>query len=124
MVSNENAPQRQAHTLVASDRVEGTAVYGANNRRIGRIERLMIDKVSGQVAYAVMTFGGFLGIGEDHYPLPWAMLRYDTSLDGYKVDISEQQLKTAPKFGKDDQWDWSGRHEQVHKHYGIDPIWY
>lgn len=124
MASDRIEPQRRPSALVASDRVEGTAVYGASNRRIGRIERLMIDKVSGQVAYAVMTFGGFLGIGEDHYPLPWAMLHYDTSLDGYKVDVSEQQLKTAPKFGKDDHWDWSGRHEQVHKHYGVDPIWY
>src|SRR5215831_3630597 len=116
MTADQVNPQDAASALIASDRVEGTAVYGPDNHRIGRIERLMIDKVSGKVAYAVLTFGGFLGIGEDHYPLPWAMLRYDTSLDGYKVDISEQQLKTAPKFGKDDQWDWSGRHEQVHKH--------
>lgn len=124
MATEETAAQPQHSALVASDRVEGTAVYGPGNRRIGRIERLMIDKVSGQVAYAVLTFGGFLGIGEDHYPLPWAKLRYDTALDGYKVDISEQQLRDAPKFGKDDYWDWSGRREQVHKHYGVDPIWY
>jgi len=84
----------------------------------------MIDKLSGKVAYAVLSFGGFLGIGEDHYPLPWAKLQYDTKLDGYKVDLTEDQLKAAPKFGKDDYWDWSGRHEQVHKHYGVDPIWY
>jgi hypothetical protein len=96
----QRRPSRRA--LVASDRVEGTAVYGANNRRIGRIERLMIDKVSGKVAYAVMTFGGFLGLAEDHYPLPWPMLHYDTKLDGYKIEVSEQQLKHAPKFGKDD----------------------
>jgi len=124
MATEETAAQPQHSALVASDRVEGTAVYGPGNRRIGRIERLMIDKVSGQVAYAVLTFGGFLGIGEDHYPLPWAKLHYDTALDGYKVDISEQQLRGAPKFGKDDYWDWSGRHEQVHKHYGVDPICY
>ena len=73
----------------------------------------MIDKASGKIAYAVLTFGGFLGIGEDHYPLPWTKLRYDTALDGYKVDITEQQLRDAPKFGKNDNWDWSGRHELV-----------
>jgi hypothetical protein len=110
--------------LIASDRIEGTAVFGPNHRRIGRIERLMIDKKTGQVAYAVLSFGGFLGIGEDHYPLPWATLSYDTALDGYRIDATEQQLRDAPSFGKDDYWDWSGRHEQVHKHYGVDPIWY
>jgi PRC-barrel domain len=123
-MASDQATPPQPSALVASDRVEGTAVYGANNRRIGRIERLMIDKVSGKVAYAVMTFGGFFGLGEDHYPLPWPMLHYDTKLDGYKVEVNEQQLKDAPKFRKDDYFDWSGRHEQVHKHYGVDPIWY
>ena len=124
MATDETAAQSKHSALVASDRVEGTAVYGPGNRRIGQIERLMIDKASGKIAYAVLTFGGFLGIGEDHYPLPWTKLRYDTALDGYKVDITEQQLRDAPKFGKNDYWDWSGRHEQVHKHYGVDPIWY
>jgi hypothetical protein len=114
----------QPEPLVASDRVEGTAVFGPDRRRIGRIERLMIDKKTGQVAYAVLSFGGFLGIGEDHYPLPWTTLDYDTKLDGYRIDVTEQQLRDAPKFGKNDYWDWSGRHEQVHKHYGVDPIWY
>jgi hypothetical protein len=124
MTEEQINPEIGASALIASDRVEGTAVYGPGNHRIGRIERLMIDKVSGKVAYAVLTFGGFLGIGEDHYPLPWAKLDYDTKLDGYRVDLTEDQLRAAPKFGKDDYWDWSGRHEQVHKHYGVDPIWY
>ncbi|MGB8486642.1 MAG: PRC-barrel domain-containing protein, partial [Xanthobacteraceae bacterium] len=81
MATDETAAQSKHSALVASDRVEGTAVYGPGNRRIGRIERLMIDKASGKIAYAVLTFGGFLGIGEDHYPLPWTKLRYDTALD-------------------------------------------
>jgi hypothetical protein len=59
--------------LIGSDKVEGTAVYGPDNQRIGSIERVMIDKLSGKVAYAVLGFGGFLGIGDDHYPLPWAV---------------------------------------------------
>jgi len=123
-MASDQAKEPRPSALVASDRVEGTAVYDADNHRIGRIERLMIDKTSGKVAYAVLTFGGFLGFGEDHYPLPWPALHYDTRLDGYKIDVSEQQLKQAPKFGKNEYFDWSGRHEQVHKHYGIDPIWY
>ena len=74
--------RRETGTLIGSDKVEGTAVYGADNQKIGSIERVMIDKVSGQVSYAVLGFGGFLGIGDDHYPLPWQSLKYDTGLGG------------------------------------------
>ena len=90
-------------SLIAGDRVEGTAVYDAHGKRIGKVERLVIDRASGQVTYAVLSFGGFLGIGADHYPIPWPMLDYDEKLGGYRVDITEEQLKNAPKIeqGKD-----------------------
>ena len=94
---------------MASDQVEGTAVYDADGKRIGKIERLMIDKLTGKVAYAVMSFGGILGIGADHYPIPWSLLRYNEKLGGYQVDITEKQLKNAPKFGQNENWDWSDR---------------
>ncbi|MEY9261794.1 hypothetical protein ABIF23_001189 [Bradyrhizobium elkanii] len=61
----------ESDALIGSDKVEGTAVYGADGNKVGTIERLMIDKTSGKVSYAVLSFGGFLGIGDDHYPLPW-----------------------------------------------------
>jgi hypothetical protein len=79
-------------SLIGSDKVEGTAVYGPDDRKIGTVQRVMIDKISGKVAYAVVSFGGFLGMGEDYYPMPWAKLDYDTSLGGYRVDITEDQL--------------------------------
>ena len=66
-------------SLIESDRVEGTSVYGSDNSHIGSIKRLMIDKKSGQVAYAVMSFGGFLGLGEDSYTVPWGKLDYSTA---------------------------------------------
>jgi hypothetical protein len=73
----------------------------------------MIDELTGKVAYAVMSFGGILGIGADHYSIPWSLLRYNKKLGGYQVDITEQQLKNAPKFGQNENWDWSGRaHDQ------------
>ena len=71
---------RETAGLIGSDKVEGTYVYDAKGEHIGSIERVMIDKRSGQVAYAVLSFGGFLGIGTDYYPIPWASLSYDTSL--------------------------------------------
>src|SRR5438105_4460678 len=98
---------RETSSLIGSDKVEGTAVYGANDAKIGSIERVMIDKVSGRVSYAVLSFGGFLGIGNDHYPLPWQSLKYDTRLGGYVTGITEQQLKGAPKYGNDNAWNWN-----------------
>jgi sporulation protein YlmC with PRC-barrel domain len=73
---NRNS-SKAASNLIGSDKVEGTPVYRSNGGRVGQIERVMIDKFSGKVAYAVMSFGGFLGIGEDYYPLPWSVLTYD-----------------------------------------------
>ncbi len=80
---------RETGSLIGSDKVEGTAVYGADDTKIGSIERVMIDKMSGKVSYAVLSFGGFLGIGDDHYPLPWQSLKYDTNLGGYRTGITE-----------------------------------
>src|SRR5437763_6270700 len=93
--------------LIGSDKVEGTAVYGADQNKIGSIERVMIDKLSGKVAYAVLSFGGFLGIGDDHYPLPWQSLKYDTTLGGYRTGVTESQLKGAPKYSNDKAWHWN-----------------
>ena len=98
---------RETGTLIGSDKVEGTAVYGADDTKIGTIERVMIDKTSGRVSYAVLSFGGFLGIGDDHYPLPWQSLKYDTNLGGYRTGITEQQLQGAPKYRNDNSWDWN-----------------
>src|SRR5262245_15683997 len=73
---------RETVDLIGSDKVEGTAVYDAKGERMGTIKRVMLEKRSGQVSYAVLSFGGFLGIGSDSYPIPWDALKYDTSLGG------------------------------------------
>jgi hypothetical protein len=107
--------------LIGSDKVEGTAVYGADHNKIGSIERVMIDKKSGRVSYAVLSFGGFLGIGDDHYPLPWQSLKYDTSLGGYVTGVTETQLKGAPHYRNDNTWNWSDptRTRAVNDYYGV-----
>jgi hypothetical protein len=64
--------------LIESDRVEGTTVYDPQGNDIGIIKRLMIEKLSGRVAYAVMSFGGFLGMGSEEHTIPWSKLTYDT----------------------------------------------
>ena len=93
--------------LISSDRVEGTSVFRSDGDKVGRIERLMIEKRSGKTLYAIMNFGGFLGIGEDSYPLPWSLLTYNPELGGYEVNISDEQLKGAPKIETGKSWDWS-----------------
>jgi PRC-barrel domain len=111
--------KRETSNLIGSDKVEGTPVYRPNGDSIGQIERVMIDKLSGKVAYAVMSFGGFLGMGEDYYPLPWSVLTYNPSLGGYEVNITEQQLKNAPKYSRHESWDWADRARKVSHFYGL-----
>src|SRR5438094_645925 len=94
------------HQLIASDRVEGTAVRRPNGDMIGHIERLMIDKVSGKVSYAVLSFGGFLGMGTNLLPLPWGRLRYNTTFEAYELDIDDDELKRAPSFRADKDCEW------------------
>lgn len=112
---------RETGLLIGSDKVEGTAVYGADGNKIGSIERIMIEKISGRVSYAVLGFGGFLGLGNDHYPLPWPSLKYNTDLGGYQTMITVDQLNGAPKYASDDDWNWgdSGRARAVNDYYGV-----
>jgi PRC-barrel domain len=108
--------------LISSEDVQGTEVYGAGDKTIGEIDHLLIEKVSGRVTYAVMSFGGFLGLGHSHYPFPWAALKYDTNLGGYRTGITEGRLRDAPEFS-DDSWedrDWETR---THEHYGVPGYW-
>jgi PRC-barrel domain len=112
---------RETGTLIGSDKVEGTSVYGADEERIGSIERVMIDKVSGRVSYAVLSFGGFLGIGDDHYPLPWPSLKYNTKLGGYQTMIPADRIQKAPRYAEEADWNWSdvSRARSVNDYYGV-----
>jgi len=114
-----DVPRDETFSLIASDKVEGTAVYGPDREKIGSIDNVMIDKRSGRVAYAVLSFGGFLGMGTDHYPLPWSVLKYDEDLGGYVSNLTKDQLMGAPKYSDDENWDWDSREYigQVDTHY-------
>jgi hypothetical protein len=107
--------------LIESDRVEGTTVYDPQGNNIGSIKRLMIEKVSGKVAYAVLSFGGFLGMGADEHTIPWNKLDYDTSLGGYRTDITEEQLRGAPAFARNSNHDWSDqdRERELHDYWQV-----
>ena len=110
------------HQLISSEDVEGVNVYDMTGKKIGEIDHLMIDKVSGRVTYAVMSFGGFLGLGHSHYPIPWAALKYDAKQGGYVTGITEKQLKDAPAFS-DDSWSDRNWETQTYRHYNVTPYW-
>jgi sporulation protein YlmC with PRC-barrel domain len=111
-------------SLIASDKVEGTAVYNREGERLGSIANFMVDKVSGTVRYAVLSFGGFLGLGQDHYPLPWSMLAYDTGMGGYVVDLDKEMLTNAPRYARDREPAYDRDYgRSVYDYYGVTFPW-
>jgi PRC-barrel domain protein len=93
----------EPHSLIASDRVEGTPVRSTDGTTIGTIERVMIDKLTGNVAYAVLSFKGFVGVGQRRLPIRWRHLTYDRKLAAYHLDLSENELSAMP-HGRDIDW--------------------
>ena len=111
--------------LISSDKVEGTAVYNRQDRKLGSVRNFMVDKVSGQVAYAIMSFGGFLGIGEKYHPLPWRVLTYDERLGGYVVDLDRDRLEGAPTYEPSYYPNWADRSygNRIDDYYGVPSYW-
>ena len=109
----------ETNRLISSDKVAGTAVYDLAGDKLGSIYTVMIDKFTGQVTYAVMSFGGFLGIGDRYHPLPWKGLNYDTSLGGYRVDVGREQLERAPSYASGEMpWSDPAYGRSVSDYYG------
>jgi sporulation protein YlmC with PRC-barrel domain len=114
-----------ASPLIASNQVEGTAVFDPSGKHIGSIKRLVIEKVSGRVVYTVASFGGFLGLGSNDYTIPWNRLSYDVGLGGFLTDITETQLKGSPAFSQDRDWDFTDReHERALNDYYDSPYYW
>ena len=123
MTQTPTERQTHANPLVSSDDVEGTDVYGTDGSKVGRIARMLIDKETGHVAYAMMSFGGFLGLGQEEYPIPWKSLSYDEMRHGFVTDITKEQLETAP--AQDGDWERERDiHSRLYEHYGIVPYWF
>jgi len=112
-------------SVISASKVTGTDVYNTEGQHLGEIHDLMLDKRTGKIAYAVMSFGGFLGIGERYHPLPWATLKYDTRQGGYVVGLTKQQLEGAPRFGRDENPAWGDRtfEQRIHDYYRAPPYW-
>lgn len=97
------------HDLVPSDRIEGVPLCGRDGTKIGIIERLMLDKLSGHVAYAVLRYGGTFSPPPRHFPIAWTALKYNPATKVYEADVSIEQLREGPCELDGDAFDWGER---------------
>jgi sporulation protein YlmC with PRC-barrel domain len=110
-----------SNDLISSDKVEGTAVYNIEGDKLGSVDDLIIDKRSGHVRYAVLEFGGFLGMGTDRYPMPWGVLKYDTAKEGYVVPLDKARIERAPRYSESDTPAYTQEYgSKVNGYYGVD----
>ena len=119
-MAQTDIPVDETNRLIASNKVEGTAVYNRNREKLGSIYNFMVDKQSGQVEYAVLSFGGLFGMGGDYYPLPWDVLTYDTEQGGYVVDLDKEVLEKAPHYRSGDEPTFDRDYSrEVSDYYGV-----
>jgi len=121
MTSDPSLPLDRVERVVAADRVNDTAVYSRSGVALGTVDRLMIDRISGRIAYAVIAIGG----GERRQALPWSVLHYDPLLGGYLVNLDRKVLEDAPTFARDESVDWNneGWNRQLHDYYRVPHFW-
>ena len=120
--------RKPEHPLIPADRVSGADVVDKSGDKLGKIEDVAIDKVSGHVAYAILSFGGVLGLGSKYHAVPWKALRYDEDKRAYVVPLTKSDLEKAPMIDETELSGWSDEasREQIHSFYagyGIGPFW-
>ena len=117
--------KQSTHDLISSDRVDGTAVYGPQGDKIGSVKHMLIEKLGGQVTDVVISVGSFLGIGGELHSLPWSKFAYDTGLGGYKLDVTEDQLRKAPSFSEENAERAHDRDYQatVYEYWAVPTYW-
>lgn len=117
---------KETSRLISSEKVAGSKVENIKGDSLGHIEEIMVDKISGRVAYAVLNYGSFLGMGGKLFALPWDILKYNTDRDAYVIDLPEDRLKSAPSFEASDWPDLGNRDygKRIHDYYGSRADWY
>ncbi len=108
-------------TLLETSKIAGTAVYGVDNVQIGELDELLIDTINGQVRYAVISFGGLLGLGRSHYVVPWLTLKWQSDLQGYVTGITQAQLEASPN--NPSSWGDRSWEEKLHGTFGAPGYW-
>jgi hypothetical protein len=117
--SRDEVATDETMNLISADKVVGTSVYNHQGESLGSVYGLMLNKLNGRVAYAIMSFGGFLGMGESYHPLPWRVLKYETSMGGYVVDLDRRRLESAPSYTRANEPDWATYPASIDAYYAI-----
>ena len=111
-------------SLIAADKVKDATVFNRKGEKLGTIDDILIDRTTGRAIYAVLSFGGFLGMNEKHHPMPWATLAYDTKMGGYVVDLDKKILEAAPNCDSDGNFEWTAEYgRKVDKYYSAPGYW-
>lgn len=119
-------PTPSGHTIaIPASKVMGTAVYNPAGEKIGVVRDVMLDKLSNNIMFAVISFGGFLGMGTQHHALPWSVLDYDKERGGYVVPFTHEQLAAAPAYSIEDLTSGDGQaaRNASYDFYKVDPYW-
>jgi hypothetical protein len=123
-------PDARHDKLIVASRVKGASVFNLEGERIGHVDDLSIERSTGAVRYVLMSFGGFLGIGDKLHPLPWSILKYDIERAGYTVPLSKAQLESAPSYSAEELAAYGGQDVDYREHlfqyyhqYGATPYW-
>ncbi len=110
---------------VKTSNIIGTKVVSPKNEDLGKVEEVVIDVFNGRIGYLILSFGGFLGMGEKLYAVPWKALHYDNELHVYVLNLTKEQIERAPGFEKetwpeftDERWN-----RNVHSYYELPPFW-
>lgn len=111
--------------ILSVSTLSGDSVVNPDGEDLGEIEEIMLDVETGQVSYAVLSLGGFLGMGEKLFAIPWQALAVDEANERMVLDVSKDRLENAPGFDKDDWPEFADRSwgQRIHEHYGYDPYW-
>ena len=126
--SNWSAPMPtpSGHTTaIRASRTIGTSVYNTQGDKIGKVEDVVLDKTNNSIMFAVVSFGGFLGMGEKFHPVPWSALDYSKDQDGYVIPYTKEQLEAAPADAIDDLThnDGTAMRDSAYSHYKVQPYW-
>lgn len=110
---------------VKSATIIGAKVFNRQSEHVGKVEEVVVNVLDGNIAYLVITFGGFLGMGEKLYAVPWKALYYDHALEAYLLNVSKEQIERAPAFEKE-AWSHFGDeswNRGIHDYYEVPPFW-
>lgn len=124
-MKNENFSQSVVRSVVSSEDVVGVKVKNSQKEDLGKIEKIILEKLSGKVCYLVLSFGGILGIGDKHFAIPWNAIHYDPREDAFILDVRKEKLKKAPSFDKTQPPNFNDKNwgESIFNYYGTPPYW-